>query len=326
MLLGVLFAAGGLSVLTVAADQFVKGAARLAVILKVAPIVVGAVIIGFGTSAPEMVVSGLAAADGNLDIGVGNVVGSNVANISLVLAAATLITPVPVHSGVLRREAPLSVAAVIVFAGLLQGDVNRWEGAVLSALLAAVLVYILRTARETDALTDDVDELLGHDRPDTRVEVVRTIVGLVMVAASAWFIVDGSARIAEELELTGGFVGFTLVAVGTSAPELVTAIAAARQGETELLVGNLLGSNVFNSLAVGGVIALIGPGPVLDTRLAEWGSLMMISIVVVSWLMMITGARVSRREGLVLGLMWIVAVVVLAGGEDVETALRAVSP
>lgn len=326
MLLGVLFAAGGLSVLTVAADQFVKGAARLAVILKVAPIVVGAVIIGFGTSAPEMVVSGLAAADGNLDIGVGNVVGSNVANISLVLAAATLITPVPVHSGVLRREAPLSVAAVIVFAGLLQGDVNRWEGAVLSALLAGVLVYILRTARETDALTDDVDELLGHDRPDTRVEVVRTIVGLVMVAASAWFIVDGSARIAEELELTGGFVGFTLVAVGTSAPELVTAIAAARQGETELLVGNLLGSNVFNSLAVGGVIALIGPGPVLDTRLAEWGSLMMISIVVASWLMMITGARVSRREGLVLGLMWIVAVVVLAGGEDVETALRAVSP
>ncbi len=193
-------------------------------------------------------------------------------------------------------------------------------------MLAAVLVYILRTARETDALTDDVDELLGPDRPDTRVEVVRTIVGLVMVAASAWFIVDGSARIAEELELTGGFVGFTLVAVGTSAPELVTAIAAARQGETELLVGNLLGSNVFNSLAVGGVIALIGPGPVLDTRLAEWGSLMMVSIVVVSWLMMITGARVSRREGLVLGLMWIVAVVVLAGGEDVETALRAVSP
>lgn len=326
MLLGVVFAVGGLAVLTVAADEFVKGAARLAVVFKVAPIVVGAVIIGFGTSAPEMVVSGLAAADGNLDIGVGNVVGSNVANISLVLAAATLITPVPVKSGVLRREAPLSVAAVLVFAGLLQGDVNRWEGALLSVLLAGVLIYILRTARETDALTEDVDEMLGHEQLRTRVEAVRTTVGLVMVAGSAWFIVEGSERIAEEFELTGGFVGFTLVAVGTSAPELVTAIAAARQGETDLLIGNLLGSNLFNSLAVGGLIALIGPGPVLDTRLADWGSLMMVSIVIISWLMMITGAGVSRREGLVLGLMWVVAVVVLAGGEDVETALHAVRP
>jgi cation:H+ antiporter len=322
MLLGLLFAAGGLTVLTVAADQFVKGAARLAVVFKVAPVVVGAVIIGFGTSAPEMVVSGLAAADGNLDIGVGNVIGSNVANISLVLGAATLITVVPVQSGVLRREAPLSVASVLVFAGLLQGDVNRWEGAVLSALLAAVLVYILRTARDTDALTEDVDELLGHEQPRAGLEAARTVTGLVLVAASAWFIVDGSERIAEELDLTGGFVGFTLVAVGTSAPELVTAIAAARQGETELLVGNLLGSNIFNSLAVGGVIALIGPGPVLDTRLAEWGSVMMVVVVVLSWLMMITGARVSRREGLVLIAMWVAAVVILAGGEDVEDALR----
>lgn len=325
MLLGAVFAAGGLLVLTLAADQFVKGAARLAIVFDVSPVVVGAVIIGFGTSAPEMVVSGLAAADGNLDIGVGNVIGSNVANISLVLAAATLVAPVPVRSGVLRREAPLSVAAVLVFAGLLQGDINRWEGALLSGLLVAVLIYILRTARDDDPLSDDVDELLGADRPRAAVEGLRTAIGFVLVAGSAWFIVDGAERIAEELDLTGGFVGFTLVAVGTSTPELVTAIVAARQGETELLVGNLLGSNVFNSLAVGGVIALVGPGPVLDTRLADWGSLMMVSIVIASWVMMITGARVSRREGLLLGLMWIVAVLVLAGGEDVESALRAAS-
>jgi len=202
--------------------------------------------------------------------------------------------------------------------------VNRWEGAVLSGLLAAVLVYILRSARDDDALGDDVDELIGGETLRTRPEAARTLTGLVVVAASAWFIVDGAERIAEELELTGGFVGFTLVAVGTSAPELVTAVAAARQGETELLVGNLLGSNVFNSLAVGGVIALIGPGPVLDTRLADWGSLIMVSIVVVSWLMMITGARVSRREGVLLGIMWLVAVLVLAGGESVEEALAVV--
>ena len=127
MLLGLVFALGGLSVLTVAADQFVKGAARLAVIFRVAPVIVGAVVIGFGTSLPEMVVSGLAAVNDDLDIGVGNVIGSNVANISLVLAAASFVTVIPVRSSTLRREAPVSVAAVLVFAGLIQGELSRWE-------------------------------------------------------------------------------------------------------------------------------------------------------------------------------------------------------
>lgn len=321
MLLGLIYAVGGLVALTLAADQFVKGAARLAVVFRVAPIVVGAIVIGFGTSAPEMVVSGLAAADDNLDIGVGNIIGSNVANISLVLGCATFVTVVPVRSGVVRREAPLSVASVLVFAGLVQGDLTRLEGGLLSLLLAAALGWILRSARSDDALSDDVDDLLGDESPRVGPEALRTVVGLLVVAGSAWFIVEGAERIATELDLTGGFVGFTLVAVGTSAPELVTALAAARRGETELLVGNLLGSNVFNSLAVGGVIAFVGPGPVLDTRLADWGSLMMIAVVVTSWFMMFTGARVTRREGTVLVLMWVVCVVVLAGGDDPQAAL-----
>lgn len=314
MLLGLILALGGLSVLTLASDQFVKGAARLAVVFDVAPVIVGAVVIGFGTSAPEMVVSGLAAVDGNLDIGVGNVVGSNVANISLVLALASFITVIPVSSQTVRREAPISVAAVMVFAGLIQGDLNRWEGAVLSALLMLVLVSVLRSARSGDSLAEDVEELVGDQVYSTRREALRTFLGLSFVVASAWFIVEGATRIADALDLSGGFVGFTLVAVGTSAPELVTALAAARQRETDLLIGNLLGSNVFNSLAVGGVVGIVGPGPVLDTRLAEWGSVMMVVIVVVSWLMMITGSRVTRPEGAVLLVLWIVSVVLLSGG------------
>ena len=314
MLLGLVFAIGGLSVLTLASDQFVKGAARLAVVFNVAPVVVGAVVIGFGTSAPEMVVSGLAAVDGNLDIGVGNVIGSNVANISLVLAAASFITVIPVSSQTVRREAPISVAAVLVFAGLVQGDLNRWEGAVLAALLMAVLVWVLRSARGGDPLAGDVEELVGDEEHSTKLETWRTLGGLVFVVASAWFIVEGATRIADELDLSGGFVGFTLVAVGTSAPELVTALAAARRRETDLLIGNLLGSNVFNSLAVGGVIGLVGPGPVVDTRLAEWGSVMMVVIVVLSWLMMITGSRVTRTEGGVLLALWIGSVILLSGG------------
>ncbi|MEZ5245100.1 MAG: calcium/sodium antiporter [Acidimicrobiales bacterium] len=314
MLLGLVFAIGGLSVLTLASDQFVKGAARLATVFNVAPVIVGAVVIGFGTSAPEMVVSGLAAVDGNLDIGVGNVVGSNVANISLVLALASFITVIPVSSQTVRREAPISVAAVLVFAGLIQGDLSRWEGAALGALLMLVLVSVLRSARRGDPLATDVEELVGDEEHSTKLETFRTVTGLVLVIASAWFIVEGATLIADELDLSGGFVGFTLVAVGTSAPELVTAMAAARQRETDLLIGNLLGSNVFNSLAVGGVIGLVGPGPVLDTRLAEWGSVMMVVIVVVSWLMMITGSRVTRREGVVLLALWVGSVILLSGG------------
>jgi len=321
MLLGFVYALSGLIVLTLGADQFVKGAARLAVIFRVAPVIVGAVVIGFGTSAPEMVVSGLAAVDGNLDIGVGNVIGSNVANISLVLAAASFVTVIPVSSQTVRREAPISVAAVLVFAALIQGTVNRWEGAVLAALLVLVLVSVLRSARGGDQLGEDVEELVGDEDHSVLFEAVRTTVSLVAVAASAWFIVEGATTIADELDLSGGFVGFTLVAVGTSAPELVTALAAARRGETDLLIGNLLGSNVFNSLAVGGVIGLAGPGPVLDTRLAEWGSVLMVAIVVISWVMMTTGSRVTRREGIILLLLWVGSVVVLSGGEPAEQAL-----
>lgn len=319
MLIGLAFALGGLSVLTLASDQFVKGAARLAVIFRVAPVIVGAVVIGFGTSAPEMVVSGMAAFNDDLDIGVGNVIGSNVANISLVLAAASFVTVIPVTSTTIRREAPISVAAVLVFAGLVQGDLNQWEGGVLAALLALVLASVLRSAKADDPLVGDIEELVGDEQHSVGIETVRTLIGLVIVAASAWFIVEGATRIADELDLSGGFVGFTLVAVGTSTPELVTALTAARQGETELLIGNLLGSNVFNSLAVGGVIGIVGPGPVLDTRLAEWGSLLMIAIVVISWLMMMTGKRVTRREGVVLLLLWIASVVILSGGESAET-------
>jgi cation:H+ antiporter len=311
--IGFLFAIGGLIALTFASDQFVKGAARLATIFRVAPVVVGAVVIGFGTSAPEMVVSGVAAFDNNLDIGVGNVVGSNAANISLVLAAATFVTVIPVQSRTLRREAPISVAAVVVFALLIQGGLERWEGALLAGLLAVVLISVLRSARAADPLAGEVEELLGDEQHFVRLESIRTTIGLVIVAASAWFIVDGAMRIAEELDLSGGFVGFTLIAVGTSAPELVTALAAARQGETELLIGNLLGSNVFNSLAVGGVIGLVGPGLVLDTRLAEWGSLLMIGIVVLSWVFMTTGKRVTKREGIILLSLWIASVIVLSG-------------
>ena len=315
MLLGLVFSVVGLVVLSLAADQFVRGAARLAVVLRLAPIVVGAVVVGFGTSAPEMLVSALAAANGRLDIGVGNIIGSNVANISLVLGAASFVAVVPVSSSVVRRDAAVSVAAVVIFALLLQGGLGRLEGVVMLAALGAWFVLILRGARtgDSEADMDDLSEIVGEDPPALGIETVRTVVSLALVAGSAYILVEGAVRVAEALNLSGGFVGYTLVAVGTSAPELVTALAAARQRQTDLLVGNLLGSNVFNSLAVGGVIALVGSGPVGDVTLQTLGSSMMVVICVVSWVAMAIGRRVSRIDGVVLLSLWVASIVLLAG-------------
>ena len=314
MLLGLVFSVVGLGVLSLAADQFVRGAARLAVVLRLAPIVVGAVVVGFGTSAPEMLVSGLAAANGRLDIGAGNIIGSNVANISLVLGAASFVAVVPVSSSVVRRDAAVSVAAVVMFALLVQGELGRLEGLVLLAALGAWFVLVLRGARTGDSEVDinDLSEIVGEDPPALGIETLRTVVALALVAGSAYILVEGAERVAEALNLSGGFVGYTMVAVGTSAPELVTAVVAARQRETELLVGNLLGSNVFNSLAVGGVIGLVGPGPVGDHALQTLGSLMMVVICVVSWAAMAIGHRVSRIDGVVLLGLWVVSIVLLA--------------
>ena len=315
MLVGLALSVVGLVVLSLAADQFVRGAARLAVVLRMAPIVVGAIVVGFGTSAPEMLVSTLAAANGRLDIGVGNIVGSNVANISLVLGAASFVAVVPVSSSVVRRDAAVSVAAVALFALLVQGEVSRLEGLVLVAALVAWFVLVLTGARTGESASDmeDLSEIVGEHPPALGVETLRTVVSLALVAGSAYVLVEGAERVAEALNLSGGFVGYTMVAVGTSAPELVTAVAAARQRETELLVGNLLGSNVFNSLAVGGAIGLVGPGPVGDVTVQTLGSLMMVVICVVSWLAMAIGHRVSRIDGVVLLGLWVVSIALLAG-------------
>ena len=322
MILGLIFAVAGLIVLAFAADHFVAGAARLAVFYNVSPVVIGAVLIGFGTSAPEMVVSGIAAGQGDLDIGVGNIIGSNVANISLVLAAAAVVRTIPVDSAMLRREVPISVASVLVFALLVQGEITRFEGGVFAGLILAFLVFVLRNSSSTDgSFAGDIGEFVGDEPVVVEKAATRALVGLAFVVVSSYFIVDGAERVANALELSGGFVGFTLVALGTSAPELVTSVQAARQGETELLVGNLLGSNVFNSLAVGGIIGLVGPGPVLDTTLAETGSVLMVVIVITSAVFMRIGGSVGRNKAFVLFFLWVVSVVVLSGGDTAEAAL-----
>ncbi len=315
MITGLLATVGGLAILAVAADQFVKGSARIAVLLRMSPVVVGVVIIGFGTSAPEMVVSAVASRNGDLDIAVGNVIGSNVANISLVLAAATLVTVIPVSRRTLRREAPLSVASVILFAWVIQNGITRREGVLLLAVLVVAFAWILASTSRTDPDDEFAAKTVGVGETSAAFEGFRTLGSLIVVIGSASLLVHGAETIAGELQLSGGFVGFTLVAIGTSAPELVTAVAAARRGETDLLVGNLLGSNLFNSLAVGGVIGVIGPGRLNDLTLAGEGALLMIVVVAGSWLMMF-GKGINRPKAALLAAIWLITAVLLSGGQS----------
>ncbi|MGI9607720.1 MAG: calcium/sodium antiporter [Acidimicrobiales bacterium] len=304
----------GLMLLTKAADLFVDGAVATAAAANVSPVVVGAVVVGFGTSAPELLVSGLAAANGDVDLGVGNIVGSNVANLSLVLGAAALIVPILVTRSVLAREAPLSLLSVILFAAFALGGFEVWEGVVLLVVLVAVLAWIVLGGSPDSVEVLDVE---AHEFSVGR-SMSETVGGLLGTLLGAQLMVWGAIAIADDLGVSGGFIGFTLVAVGTSLPELVTAVVAARKGETELILGNLLGSNVFNSLAVGGVIAVVASGPIDDELMRTYGLALMVLVATLAWVFMVARRRVSKIEAGLLLSAYAAAVFLLSelGGAD----------
>ncbi|MEM7342413.1 MAG: calcium/sodium antiporter [Actinomycetota bacterium] len=298
----------GLAVLVTAADQFVDGSVRLAKRYSVPTVVVGALVIGFGTSAPEMLVSALAAASGDRDLGVGNVVGSNVANLSLVLATAGLVAKMTIEPSVLRREAPLSVGAAALFGFFVwDGRIERWEGLVLGiGMLCAVALLISHGA--ADEFDADEEHL---ERPT--MDFVRVLGGLIGTVAAAQIVVFSAIELADLMGVSGGFIGFSLVALGTSLPELVTTLASARRGETGLIAGNLLGSNVFNSLAVGGSIGLVGPGAIGDDTLSTLGVGVMMTVVLLAFALILHRQGVSRWNGVVLLVVYAAAMVILAG-------------
>ena len=292
MLLAVLFLVAGIVILTFAADHFVEGAVSVADVFNISPVVVGALVIGFGTSLPEMLVSGVAALQDDADLGVGNVVGSNVANLTLVLGLAALIAVISIDPVTSRRELPLCIGSVMLFALLVQDGFRRWEGIVLAVALVATLGWLLRGAQdhEIESLVEE------HEGLSAVASGIRTLLGLIGTVGGAWLLVDGGTTLADEVGLTGGFVGLTLVAIGTSLPEMVTAVVAARKGETDLIIGNLLGSNIFNSLAVGAVLGLLGPGPLEDNNLSGLATYIMLAVVLIAATFLYTGGRVVRWQ------------------------------
>ena len=300
MALGIVLVAAGLAVLGLASDRLVLYAGHLATRFNISPAIIGAVIVGFGTSAPEMAVSGWAASQGDVDLGVGNIIGSNVANITLVLGLAALISPIPIRVQQLYREFPLCLVSVGVFALLVQGGLSWIEGLVLLVLLAVVLGMLVAKpgAGGFEAESEAVSQ------STLRREAMWVALGIAGTVGGAQLLVAGAQRIAEELNLESGFVGLTVVAVGTSLPELVTAVAASRRSMNQLLVGNVLGSNIFNSLAVGGLVGVLGNSPVEDTSLVGLPICILAGVTVWSFISAVTRQQINRWESAVLVVAW----------------------
>ena len=311
VLLALVVLAGGLALLMVAADRFVAGASDLAARLRVPPIVIGAIVLGFGTSAPELVVSTMAAAQHEVDLGLGNIVGSNVANLTLVLGTAALIRPIDLPTGT-KRRALVCLVSVALFGWLVQGSASIGEGIVLLVIMVLALTLLVRM--DTDEVAVPDPEAVGS----LGTAWVLTIGGLVLTVASSQAVVWAATDVAERVGLAHGFVGFSLVALGTSLPELVTVIAAARRDESGLIVGSLLGSNVFNSLAVGAGLFLAGDGVVTDVDLQTRGSIAAIVVagVVVVAMRTVGRNRLVRAEGVVLlgGYLAVMALLATSAG------------
>ncbi len=255
----------GIIILTWSADRFVDGAASLARILGVSPLVIGLTIIGFGTSAPEMLISAIASLDDAPALAVGNAIGSNITNIALVLGVSALIMPLSIHSSLIRREYPAMVFAMVLATWLMKdGMLDRLDGAILLVVLVLFLVITVRLALGKDASasvdveTDILSEEFAEEIPQTGSigsALFWVVTGLALLLASSKALVWGATNIAHYFGVSDLIIGLTIVAIGTSLPELAASVSATLKNEHDMAVGNVVGSNIFNML---GVLALPG--------------------------------------------------------------------
>ena len=297
MVVGSLALVGSLVVLVIAGDQFVIGAVRVAAALKVRPTIVGAVIAGLGASLPELMVAGIASSRGDSQIALGALIGANIAIVSLALGVAALISPVRVDSRTVRREAPISVAAVLLFAILIPGGLTRPEGAVLLAALVAGLSVLLVSAgmgTRRDELGLEVNEFFEPARHRSLGEVARALGGLGLMLGAAEILIRSASDLAGRLGVGEAFIGLTVVALGTSAPQVAIAIQAARRGDHDLVVGNILGSNLFIALGGGFIVGFLhhGPAPV-SSAAPIW---IMAAVALAAWGFMARRSLVTRWE------------------------------
>ena len=262
MMLAILALILGLVLLVWSADRFVEGSASTARHLGMPPLLIGMVIVGFGTSVPEMVVSALASIDGNSGIALGNAYGSNICNIALILGVSALINPILVNSTVLRKELPiLTMVTVLTVVLLANPQLSRADAVILLLVFGGLMAWTISLGfkQKGDTLAEVVEAESSQKELTIKLAVFWLVVGLLLLVASSRLLVWGAVELAMAFGISNLVIGLTIVAVGTSLPELASSIIAARKNEHDIALGNVLGSNLFNTLAVVGIAGIIRP-------------------------------------------------------------------
>lgn len=262
MLLYSVSVAIGLILLVLSADKFVGGATNVAKHYGMPPLLIGMVIVGFGTSAPEMVVSALAALENSPGIALGNAYGSNITNIALILGVTALYMPIVVHSKVLKKELPILTAVTVLSTGLLLDlHISRLDAAILLLVFLVLIVWSIKQGmtQPKDAFSKEMQEELELNSVPIKKSFLLLVGGLIVLILSSRLLVYGAVGIANFFGVSDIIIGLTVVAIGTSLPELASSIIAAKKGEPDIALGNVLGSNLFNTLAVVGIAGVIQP-------------------------------------------------------------------
>lgn len=303
MILAILAILGGFILLVWSADRFVEGAAATAKYAGMPSLLIGMVIVGFGTSAPEMVVSAMAAIDGNPDLALGNALGSNIVNTGLILGITAIITPILVQSKIVRKEIPLLLLISLALGYFLwDGALTRVESILLLVGFFTLIGWSIYSAMKGkgDILEGEMDQELAEHAMPIKKAVFWLVLGLVLLIVSSRVLVWGAVSIAETLGVSDLIIGLTIVALGTSLPELAASIIAVRKGEHDIAIGNVVGSNMFNLLAVTGIAGVISPITSLSGEVMSRDWLVMMGLTL-ALLFMAYGfrgvGRINRFEG-----------------------------
>lgn len=298
----------GLILLVKGADFFVDGAAGIAGKCRISPLVIGLTVVAFGTSMPELAVSVTSAATGSTDLSIGNVVGSNIANILLILGVSALVCKLPVRRASLVLDIPVLLIASVLLIGLgiWGGALEWWDGLIFLAVFAVYMVILMRGARKDPPIPEEEKipkSRLGiwyaHKKERTWFLVVLTVLGLGMVVGGGTLLVEGAKYVARAAGMSERVIGLTVVAVGTSLPELVTSVVAASKKQTDIAVGNIIGSNIFNILLIVGVSSLVAP---LEFRMTDNlidALVALTAAVLLYWLAMFDKHRLGKTAGIV---------------------------
>ena len=315
MILSLVLVFAGIAVLVFSANVLVESSSNLALHWGVSLAVIGAIVVGFGTSLPELAVSLASAVQNDIDLATGNVVGSMVANLSLVLGGAVLISQASVSTSGRRLYLPLSLLSTIGFIFFIRGGISRWEGGVMILLLLLSLTLMYQKGAEEEI---DLDTKPQRDKGAVTAQFSRTkelaklIASLAGVVIASYGVTEGAIDLADRWGVKSGFIGISLIAVGTSLPELVASTVAAKKGKYGLIIGTVLGSNVFNGFGIGGFIGLIAPGESEDGSIVgTLDTTLTLAAVALSAIFILSGRKIVRTEaGILLAayIIWMILV------------------